>query len=59
LTLTVPAFFDEIAKGNADVMMTDSSETRFQQKLHAGVHPEKPLDVAEKAYWLQRVVALD
>jgi cyclohexadienyl dehydratase len=54
--------FDEIAKGNADLMMTDSSETRYQQKLHAGVlcavHPEKPFDFAEKAYWLQRDVAL-
>src|ERR1700761_764859 len=28
--------FDEIAKGNADLMLTDSSETRYQQKLHAG-----------------------
>jgi cyclohexadienyl dehydratase len=48
--------------GNADLMMTDSSEVRYQQKLHAGVlcavHPEKPLDFAEKAYWLQRDVAL-
>jgi len=54
--------FDEIARGNADLMMTDSSETRYQQKLHAGVlcavHPEKPFDFAEKAYWLQRDVAL-
>jgi len=54
--------FDEIAKGNADLMMTDASETRYQQKLHAGVlcavHPEKPFDFAEKAYWLQRDVAL-
>ena len=54
--------FDEIANGRADVMMTDSSETRFQQKLHPGVlcavHPEKPFDFAEKAYWLQRDVAL-
>jgi cyclohexadienyl dehydratase len=54
--------FDEIAKGNADLMMTDSSETRYQQKLHPGVlcavHPEKPFDVAEKAYWLQRDAAL-
>jgi cyclohexadienyl dehydratase len=36
--------FDEIAKGHADLMMTDASETRYQQKLHAGVlcavHPE-------------------
>jgi cyclohexadienyl dehydratase len=54
--------FDEIAKGDADLMMTDSSETRYQQKLHPGVlcavHPEKPFDVAEKAYWLQRDAAL-
>jgi cyclohexadienyl dehydratase len=50
--------FDEIAKGNADLMMTDSSETRYQQKLHPGVlcaiHPETPFNHAEKAYWLQR-----
>jgi cyclohexadienyl dehydratase len=54
--------FDEIAKGNADLMITDSSETRYQQKLHPGVlcavHPEKPFDVAEKAYWLRRDAAL-
>jgi cyclohexadienyl dehydratase len=54
--------FDEIAKGNADLMMTDSSETMYQQKLHPGVlcavHPDKPFDFAEKAYWLQRDVAL-
>jgi cyclohexadienyl dehydratase len=54
--------FDEIANGHADLMMTDSSETRYQQKLHPGVlcavHPEKPFDVAEKAYWLQRDAAL-
>jgi cyclohexadienyl dehydratase len=50
--------FDQIAEGKADVMVTDSSETRFQQKQHAGVlcaiHPDKPFDFAEKAYWLQR-----
>jgi cyclohexadienyl dehydratase len=54
--------FDEIAKGNADLMMTDASETRYQQKLHPGVlcavHPDKPFDFAEKAYWLQRDAAL-
>jgi cyclohexadienyl dehydratase len=54
--------FDEIAKGNADLMMTDSSETRYQQKLHAGVlcavHPDKPFDFAEKAYWLKPDPAL-
>jgi cyclohexadienyl dehydratase len=50
--------FDEIANGDADLMMTDASETRYQQKLHPGVlcavHPEQPFDFAEKAYWLQR-----
>jgi cyclohexadienyl dehydratase len=54
--------FDEIAKGNADLMMTDAAETRYQQKRHPGVlcaiHPNKPFDFAEKAYWLQRDVAL-
>jgi cyclohexadienyl dehydratase len=54
--------FDEIAKGNADLMMTDASETRYQQKLHPGVlcavHPDRPFDAAEKAYWLQRDGAL-
>ena len=54
--------FEEIASGNADLMMTDSSETRYQQKLHPGVlcavHPEKPFDVVEKAYWQQRDAAL-
>jgi cyclohexadienyl dehydratase len=54
--------FDQIAKGDADVMMTDASETRYQQKLHPGVlcavHPDKPFDFAEKAYWLQRDMAL-
>jgi cyclohexadienyl dehydratase len=54
--------FDEIAKGDADLMMTDSSETRYQQKLHPGVlcaiHPDKPFDFAEKAYWMQRDPAL-
>ncbi|MDB5633295.1 MAG: amino acid transporter [Tardiphaga sp.] len=54
--------FDEIAQGHADLMMTDASETKYQQKLHPGVlcavHPEKPFDFAEKAYWLQRDIAL-
>ncbi|WP_316234758.1 transporter substrate-binding domain-containing protein [Bradyrhizobium sp. SZCCHNR1020] len=54
--------FDEIAKGDADLMITDASETRYQQKLHPGVlcamHPDKPFDFAEKAYWLQRDVPL-
>jgi cyclohexadienyl dehydratase len=50
--------FDEIAHGGADLMITDASETRYQQKLHPGVlcavHPDKPFNFAEKAYWLQR-----
>lgn len=50
--------FDEVAKGNADLMITDSSETLYQQKLHPGVlcavHPDKPFDFAEKGYWMQR-----
>jgi cyclohexadienyl dehydratase len=54
--------FDEIAEGRADLMMTDASETRYQQKLHHGVlcavHPDAPFDFAEKAYWLQRDPAL-
>jgi cyclohexadienyl dehydratase len=54
--------FEEIAAGRADLMMTDSSETRFQQKQHPGVlcavHPDKPFDFAEKAYWMQRDTAL-
>src|SRR5579863_6787207 len=52
------AIFDEIAKGNADLMITDSSETRYQQKRHPGVlcaiHLQEPFAHAEKAYWLQR-----
>jgi cyclohexadienyl dehydratase len=54
--------FDQIAKGAADLMMTDASETRYQQKLHPGVlcavHPDKPFDFSEKAYLMQRDVAL-
>ena len=52
--------FKEIAAGNADLMMTDASETVYQQKLNpslCAIHPEKPFDFAEKAYWLQRDVA--
>ena len=56
------AIFDEIAEGRADVMMTDASETKYQSKLHPGalcpVHPDKPFDFAEKAYWMQRDAAL-
>jgi cyclohexadienyl dehydratase len=54
--------FKEIAEGRADVMVTDASETKFQQKLHPGVlcavNPDKPFDFAEKGYWIQRDPAL-
>jgi len=50
--------FDQIAGDKADVMVTDASETLLQQKLHQGVlcslHPEKPFNFSEKAYWLAR-----
>ncbi|HMN71345.1 MAG TPA: transporter substrate-binding domain-containing protein [Rhodoblastus sp.] len=56
------AIFDEIAAGRADVMVTDVSETKFQARLHPGVlcpvHPDKPFDFAEKAYWMPRDAAL-
>lgn len=54
--------FHEIAEGRADLMITDASETRYQQKQHPGVlcavHPDKPFDFAEKAYLLPRDEAL-
>jgi cyclohexadienyl dehydratase len=54
--------FDQIAADKADVMVTDASETLLQQKLHPGVlcslHPDKPFNFSEKAFWLQRDYAL-
>jgi cyclohexadienyl dehydratase len=54
--------FDQLAKGGADLMITDASETRFQQKLHpdvlCAIHPDKPFDFAEKAYWMAPEPAL-
>jgi len=54
--------FDQIAEGKADVMVTDASEARFQQKLHKGVlcsiHPDHPFNFAEKGIWIQRDEAL-
>jgi cyclohexadienyl dehydratase len=48
--------FDELAKGDADVMITDASETRYQEKVHPGalcaIHPDKPFDFAKKACWM-------
>jgi cyclohexadienyl dehydratase len=53
--------FDEIVKGNADLMITDASETIYQSKLKpelCAVHPETPFDFFEKAYWMPRDVVL-
>jgi cyclohexadienyl dehydratase len=49
--------FDEILKGNADVMISESVETIVQAKLHTGlcaVNPERPLQYGEMAYLLPR-----
>ena len=51
------AIFDELVAGRADVMMTDSVETRQQQKLHpelCAINPDRPLDFGELAYLLPR-----
>src|SRR6185369_3449536 len=49
--------FDEILKGNADVMISESVETIVQQKTRPGlcaVNPDKPLQYGEMAYLLPR-----
>lgn len=49
--------FDEILAGRADLMITDATETRLQQKLRPGlcaVHPDQPFTFAEKAYLLPK-----
>jgi len=54
--------FDSLAKGEGDLMITDATETLYQQKLHPGVlcaiHPDAPFDFSEKAYLLPRDEAL-
>ena len=47
--------FDEIAKGNADLMITDSSETQYQQKLFVAPSFETMADDVQR--WLSRVWA--
>ena len=45
--------FDEILKGNADVMISESVETIVQAKLRPGlcaVNPDKPLQYGEMAF---------
>ena len=55
--------FEALAQGEGDLMITDASETRYQQKQHAGVlcaiHPDAPFDFSEKAYWAPYDPALD
>lgn len=49
--------FDELAAGRADLMITDSVETRLQQKLHpqlCAIHPDAPFDHSELGYLLPR-----
>ncbi|MDT0319247.1 transporter substrate-binding domain-containing protein [Streptomyces millisiae] len=49
--------FEEIVAGRADVMITDGSETRYQETLHpelCAIAPDDPFTFAEKAYLLPR-----
>lgn len=49
--------FDEILKGNADVMISESVETIVQAKLRPGlcaVNPDRPLQYGEMAYLIPR-----
>jgi cyclohexadienyl dehydratase len=49
--------FDEILKGHADVMISESAETLVQQRLRPGlcaVNPDKPLQYGEMAWLLPR-----
>jgi cyclohexadienyl dehydratase len=51
----------ELIAGRADVMLTDSVETRLQQKRHpelCAIHPDKPFDFSELAYLLPRDLVL-
>ena len=53
--------FDELVTSHADVMMTDTIETRLQQRLHpelCAVHPDHPFNFSELAYMLPRDPAL-
>ena len=53
--------FEELVAGHADLMITDSVETKLQQKLHpelCAIHPDQPFDYGELAYLLPRDVVL-
>ncbi|MET0550767.1 MAG: transporter substrate-binding domain-containing protein [Xanthomonas sp.] len=52
-----PAIFRDLHEGRADVMITDASEARFQQRQVPGlcaVDPQRPLQYSEKAFLLPR-----
>lgn len=60
-TLNNQSIFNELITGNADVMITDVTETRWLQKLHpelCSVHPEHPFNFVEKAYMMHRDIVL-
>lgn len=49
--------FEQVANGNADLMITDAIETRLQSRLNpalCAVHPDAPFDYSEKAALLPR-----
>lgn len=53
--------FDELVASHADVMITDSVETRLQQRLHpelCAINPDMPFEFAELGYLLPRDSAL-
>jgi cyclohexadienyl dehydratase len=53
--------FDELIAGRADLMLTDSVETRLQQKLHpelCAIHPDQPFNFGELGYLLPRDIVL-
>jgi cyclohexadienyl dehydratase len=52
--------FDALAQGKADLMITDSVETKLQANLHPGVlcpvHANAPFDYSQLAYLMPRDV---
>lgn len=53
--------FDELVAGRADVMITDSVETRLQRRLHpelCAINPDAPFNFSELGYLLPRDPAL-
>lgn len=50
--------FGQIIEDNADLMITDATETQLQEQQHPGVlcavHPDEPFTFSEKAYLLPR-----